>query len=851
MNEIIKIILLCGFTSVFSVLAWIYLSGEVWAKGKIILGDILRLIGWTNKNVRKLSVKSEYEGTINSIIQDYNKNFENPILPNCKIEWVEEKNINSVLKENEAIVCLSFDKRDHNLNFYNAILNFVQIALIAKAKDYLKRASSEAIDLLTTHIILRNNRKEVLTTFRKKFNDFEETTRQEFEALVPTNDRGLFLNILLPEFYFYGELIDSLPPSSEYNIEANGLLQWFKELASREIDERTNLKCISKNFKIGVILVGKDETWEKFGASAYIKWADYYAAENYNSVYVLGRGNSGYERASEVVRILTNSKGFDQINKNPKIKCASAEGKEYIVTCFSLRPNRATIAYLAWESLRQYYSEEKNIPAIIDNVQKECIVINAFGLKFEIPNKLLSTLEIKDARKIFHSEDEMFLSIKELDVDRQYVILSNQETESDPKHYIETVIKGNKIYLCTIERVQKDKQGIQTGLKVSNKDLKSWVYIPKPYLTYSRFLDLEAKYLPGDYLNIIIEKYSPSSSNFVGKIDALNDPWEESYVKKMQVGDIVEVVVKQINEFYVVCELQEGVECFLVKQEISWNHQECITSQFKVDEIIKVCIISIDSDRRRINISIKRLSKTPELEYFENNLGQIVDVEIAYNVPEKGIAVKYMNNEKTGFIWWTEIAWGAVGHFENIYKQGDKIKAVVIDFDSEKNNIKFSIKSQYIHQFEEWNKIIDDSYPVQGQIIAYLENSVHVELVEKNCKVQSFLPRKEISNIAFIGNEDLQYYLPIGDFFSFFILEVNESRKTIALTRKEYLEQSEYPNYGEKIQVKYVKENHTKGYFYSEELEGWTNIPESNITMGSLIKVTLLSSSTGEYTIIE
>ena len=851
MNELIKIILLYLVTPVAIAFGWIYLSGEIWAKGKIVLGDIFRLIGWTHKSVRKLSVKSEYEGTVNSIIQDYNKNFENPILPSCKIEWVDDNNINNVLRENEAIICLSFDKKDHNLNFYNAILNFVQIALIAKAKDYLKKSSSEAIDLLTTHIILRNNRKEVLTTFRKKFNEFEETTRQEFETLVPTNDRGLFLNILLPEFYFYGEFIDSLPPSSEYNIEANGLLQWFKELASREIDERTNLKYISKNLKIGVILVGKDETWEKYGTSAYIKWADYYAAENYNSVYVLGRGNSGYDRASKVINILINTKGFDQINRNPKIKCASVDGKEYIVTCFSLRPNRATISYLAWENLKQHYSEGKNVPAIIDNVQKEYIVINAFGLKFEVPNSQLSTIEIKDARKIFKTEDELFLSIKELDADKQHVIFSNQNTESDPRHYIETILEGNKIYPCIIEKIQKDKPGLQTGLKVSNTELKSWVYVPKSHLTYSRFLDLETKYIAGKSINIIIEKYNPASSNFIGKIENLTDPWDDSSITKLQAGDIIDITIKQINEFSVICEYKEGVECRFVKQEISWNHSECNTTLFKVDETIKACIISIDTDRKLINTSIKRLSKTPELEYFENHKGQVVNIEIAYIVPEKGIAVKYADSTNTGFIWWSEIGWGVIGHFENIYKQGDKIKAVVVDFDSEKNNIRFSIKRQYTHQFEEWRKLINEDYPIQGKIIEYFENSVHVELIEKEYIVQAFIHKKNISNLVFIENKDLQYYLPIGSYFHFFISEINENKNTISLTRKEYLEQTEIPNYGDVINAKYVKENHSTSYFYSDELEGWANIPNSDISLGSSIEVILLSSSTGEYKIVE
>jgi hypothetical protein len=67
------------------------------------------------------------------------KNFENPILPNCKIEWVTAEKQRNNLREGEAIICLSFDKKDHNLNFYNANLNFVQYGLIAKAKDYLNK----------------------------------------------------------------------------------------------------------------------------------------------------------------------------------------------------------------------------------------------------------------------------------------------------------------------------------------------------------------------------------------------------------------------------------------------------------------------------------------------------------------------------------------------------------------------------------------------------------------------------------------------------------------------------------------------------------------------------------------
>jgi small subunit ribosomal protein S1 len=834
----------------FSTLIVIWVLADTISKLAIIKSEILKFFGWAGKGVRKFSVEQEYQGTINSIIHDYNKNFENPILPNCKIEWVTAENQRNILKEGEAIICLSFDKKDHNLNFYNSTLNFVQTALIAKAKDYLNKPSSKAIDLLTTHIILRNNRKEVLTTFRIKLSEFDDATKKEFETLAPTNDKGLFLNILLPEFHFYGELIDTLPPSSEYNTEANGLFHWFKELATREIDERTNLKYISKNLKVGVILVGKDETWESQGPAAYTKWADYYATENYNSVYVLARGSNGYERATTVTKILTHSKGFDQINKYPKIKCVSAEGQEYIVTCYSLRPNKATIAYLAWERFKEHNSNGSLVPGIVDSVQKETVVVNAFGLKFELPNNLLSDIEISDAKKVFKVEDELYLTIAEFDSDKQHIVLSNKGTVSDPKHFIEAILNEEKVYTCKVERVQVDKQGLQRGLQVSTPELKHWIYIPKFKATPSRFLDLTTKFPSGTELSIIIDNYSSFSSNFVGYLETLTDPWEGITFKKLQPQDILNVTVKQINEFSVICEIEDGLECGFSKQEISWKPEECNTSKFKVDDKIEVIVVAIDVDKKRIDVSIKRLSKTPELEYFDENVNKVVDVEIVKVVPEKGIAVKYPGSTNTGFIHWFEIGYGSVGRFENNYKKGDTIKAVVTEFDSEKNSLKFSVKRQFTHQFDEWAEAIDDNAQLNGEVIDYFENSAHIELTQNGFTVQAFILRKYISNFAFVKSEDLTYYLPIGECFHFYIFEINEDRKTISLVRTEYLEQSEEPNYGEKIKVKYVKENHSKGYFYTDELEGWTRVPEKDIKLGSTIEVIPISHSTGEYEIV-
>ena len=62
MSKLIEMILIFGVTPLLIAFGWIYLFGEVWVKGKIVLGDILKFFGGTGRIVRKLSVKVNMRG---------------------------------------------------------------------------------------------------------------------------------------------------------------------------------------------------------------------------------------------------------------------------------------------------------------------------------------------------------------------------------------------------------------------------------------------------------------------------------------------------------------------------------------------------------------------------------------------------------------------------------------------------------------------------------------------------------------------------------------------------------------------------------------------------------------------
>jgi len=190
-------------------------------------------------------------------------------------------------------------------------------------------------------------------------------------------------------------------------------------------------------------------------------------------------------------------------------------------------------------------------------------------------------------------EYELFLDIIEFDPDRQHIIFSNKGTISDPKHYINAILEKS-IFSCIVEKIQTDQQGFQKGLLVSNERLKNYAFIPKSKTTYSRFLDLNKNFTLKQNVSVVIEEYDCYSSRFIGKLYNLINPWESDIVKKIKINDIIKVLVKQINEFQITCEIEEGLECYLSKNEVSWNINECITSRFNVDDEIKVKIISIN-----------------------------------------------------------------------------------------------------------------------------------------------------------------------------------------------------------------------------------------------------------------
>ncbi len=89
---------------------------------------------------------------------------------------------------------------------------------------------------------------------------------------------------------------------------------------------------------------------------------------------------------------------------------------------------------------------------------------------------------------------------------------------------------------------------------------------------------------------------------------------------QVKIGEIVETLVSSNTPFGVFVSVKVGkgaapegsaLEGFIHLSELSWEKTESAENYFKVGEKIKAQVIGVDRDAKRINLSIKRMTKDP------------------------------------------------------------------------------------------------------------------------------------------------------------------------------------------------------------------------------------------------
>ena len=339
-----------------------------------------------------------------------------------------------------------------------------------------------------------------------------------------------------------------------------------------------------------------------------------------------------------------------------------------------------------WKNLEHALETGEFVTGKILNRVKGGFAVEVDVVKAFLPGSLVDTRPLKEAPNIENTIQD-FKVIK-LDYKRNNVVLSRkavlEEANSAEKLELLKNLEEGQIVKGIVKNITDygafiDLGGLDGLLHITDI---SWSRVINPADSLNLGEEIEVKVLSFDK-----EKLRVS----LGLKQIQNDPWEE-IDSKYSSGGIYEAMVSNVTDYGCFAELEQGIEGLIHLSELDWTskniHPSKVVSQ---DEKIKVMILEIDREKRRISLGLKQTKPNPWVE-FDNkyNLGDNVEGEIK-SITDFGIFVGLEGNID-GLIHLSDISEedNAKEALEK-FSKGDKISCVIFGIDSDRERISLKL----------------------------------------------------------------------------------------------------------------------------------------------------------------
>lgn len=283
----------------------------------------------------------------------------------------------------------------------------------------------------------------------------------------------------------------------------------------------------------------------------------------------------------------------------------------------------------------------------------------------------------------------------------------------------------------------------------------------------------------GDKVPVKVLSYDKEKKHLSLSIkEAMPDPWLELAESGLAMGDVIKVVVNNIEPYGAFVDLGNDIEGFLHISEISWdkniqNPKDFINEGDEID----VEVIEIDTEKRKLRVSLKNLLEKPFDEFKKNyKVGDVVKGSVV-TITKFGAFIKIGTVE--GLLRNEDVSWDRNETCKDLLKVGDEIEVKITSIDTKEDKVSLSkkdLEDSPIAKYAASHKVGDI---VKGTIRNIKDFGLFVELEEG---VDALLRKEDISNI-----EDLK----VGDEIESAIDYLDTKRNRIRLSVKRLSRQKE------------------------------------------------------------
>ena len=380
----------------------------------------------------------------------------------------------------------------------------------------------------------------------------------------------------------------------------------------------------------------------------------------------------------------------------------------------------------AWNRMEKVFATGEEITAYITGRVKGGFIATCDGLPTFMP---ASQIDVRPLKKFDHLMNVPLQVIAtRIDKIRGNVCTSRRAVlekskDIEAKEALKNLKEGDiiddaKVKATTDWGIFLDIKGIDALLHVSD-------------LSHGRVKKPSDLVTIGQTMKVKITKIDKLTNRVSASVKALTDDPYDSLEKKYKIGSIYTGTVTKLMDYGAFVRLEDGIEGLIHSSELSWTNKNIQPAKvLSPSQEVKIKIVSIDSDAKRISLSFRETLPNPWKE-IEDKVGTVMDVTIN-NITDKAIFAD-LDSGLTGMLNYRELSYNEQDQDLKKFKKGQKIKVKIIELKDDK--LRFSIRAMEKDPFD-WFK---ENKKKEGSIIT---TRVH-EVLKTGVKV-SVDPDKHI-----------------------------------------------------------------------------------------------------------
>ena len=339
------------------------------------------------------------------------------------------------------------------------------------------------------------------------------------------------------------------------------------------------------------------------------------------------------------------------------------------------------------QALLENLKEGAIVKGIVKNITDYGAFVDLGGIDGLLHITDLAWRRVKHPSEVLTVGDEIEAKILKFDQEKNRVSLGIKQMGDDPwnglaRRYPQgTRLFGKVTNLTDYGSFVEIEQGIEGLVHVSEMDWTNKNVHPSKVVAL------------GDEVEVMILEIDEQRRRIsLGMKQCKSNPWDD-FAANHQKGDKVKGAIKSITDFGVFIGLDGGIDGLVHLSDLSWSvaGEEAVRNYKKGDELEAV-VLAIDVERERISLGIKQLEGDPFGGFVTGHDKGAIVTGVVKSLDAKG-AVVMLEGDVEAYLKASEVSVDRVEDIRNHLKEGDTVKAVIINVDRKNRGINLSIKA--------------------------------------------------------------------------------------------------------------------------------------------------------------